>query len=116
MEPGQDATLELVVGNLSDQVVGNLLLCAPFDPDLVVTNPTASRGRAKLEPQGLVVELDELASGASARVSVDLGIPVDYPLGGVIESQALLFFNGQQASTDLWTWALPPAWLPPTGE
>jgi hypothetical protein len=36
-------------------------------------------------------------------------------LGGVIESQAWLFADGQRASTDLLTWALPPAYLPPTG-
>jgi hypothetical protein len=116
VEPGQNVTLELFIDNVGDQDIGNLLLCSPLDADLVPANPTASQGRVQLVSQGLAVELDDLAPGATVEVSVDLGIPGDYPLGGVIESQAWLFFDGQRASTDLWTWALPPAWLPPTGE
>lgn len=116
VEPGQVVPLELLVDNSGDQAIRNLLLCSPLDPALVAANPTASQGRVQLESQGLVVELGDLAPGTTARISVDLDIPEDYPLGGVIESQAWLFFEGQQASTDLWTWALPPAWLPPTGE
>ena len=116
VEPGRVVPLQLLVDNSGDQAIRNLLLCSPLDPALVATNPTASQGRVQLESQGLVVELGDLAPGTTARISVDLGIPEDYPLGGVIESQAWLFFEGQQASTELWTWALPPAWLPPTGE
>ena len=67
-------------------------------------------------PEGLVVEVGDLAPGATATAEMSLTIPVDFPLGGVIQNQAWLFAGGQKASTSLLTWALPPAYLPPTGK
>jgi hypothetical protein len=64
----------------------------------------------------LLFEIAELAPGESAQVELALTIPADFPLGGVIENQAWLFGDGLQVSTDLLTWALPPAFLPPTGD
>ena len=66
--------------------------------------------------EGLIVEVGDLLPGIKATAEMSLTIPVEFPLGGVIQDQAWLFAEGQRASTNLLTWALPPAYLPPTGE
>ncbi len=114
--PGQTISQRFTVRNAGDATVIDALICNPLNPALIPGQPRASQGRARLEPQGLVVELGELAPGQSAQVELSLRIPDDFPLGGVIESQAWLFADGRRASTDLLTWALPPAFLPPTGD
>lgn len=113
--PGQSMTLRLTVANRDTVALRNALICAPLNPALERSQPTTTQGRAQLEAEGLVVELGNLAPGATAEVQLRLTIPPTYPLGSVIESQAWLFADGRQASTELLTWALPPAWLPPTG-
>jgi hypothetical protein len=113
--PGQQVLLRLSVTNGGAEVLPNALICNPLDPALLAGTPAASQGQARLESQGLIAELGDLAAGATARVELSLTVPADQPLGTVIEDQAWLFFDGQRASTSLWTWALPPAWLPPTG-
>lgn len=114
--PGQVITQRLLVENRGAVALSDVLICNPLDPDLVPGQPTASQGIASMEPEGLIAELGDLAAGQAAQVDLSIRIPVDYPLGGVIESQAWLFSAGQRASTDLLTWALPPAYLPPTGQ
>ena len=114
--PGQTVTQRLSVQNIGSTDLSDALICNPLNPALVPGVPTTTLGRARLEPQGLVVELGDLAAGETAQVELELRIPADFPLGGVIESQAWLFSAGLQASTDLLTWALPPAYLPPTGD
>lgn len=114
--PGQTISQRLVVQNTGPTDLGDVLICNPLNPALVPGAPSTTLGRARLEPQGLVVELGDLAAGQSAQVELSLAIPADFPLGGVIESQAWLFGGGLQASTGLLTWALPPAYLPPTGD
>jgi uncharacterized repeat protein (TIGR01451 family) len=115
--PGQTITQRLVVRNGGSNALSNVLICNPLDPALVRGQPRTTQGQARVEPEGLLVELGSLAAGQTAQVDLSLTIPADYPLGGVIESQAwLLWGSGQQASTDLLTWALPPAYLPPTGK
>jgi hypothetical protein len=96
-------------------VVKNVVICNPLDARLQHGKPITSQGRATLVPEGLVVELGDLAPGKGAKVELPLTIPPNYPLGGVIEDQAWLLAEGQQASTGVLTWALPPAYLPPTG-
>jgi uncharacterized repeat protein (TIGR01451 family) len=113
--PGQTLTQRLLVENTGATDLSDVLICNPLNPALMPGQPTTTQGVARVEPQGLVVELGELAAGQAAQVDLSLRIPADYPLGGVIESQAWLFADGQRASTDLLTWALPPAYLPPTG-
>lgn len=113
--PGQTLTLRLMVTNQGADPVSDVLICNPLVAGLRPEQPTASQGQVRLEQEGLIVELGDLAPGARVEVSLVLTIPADYPLGGVIESQAWLFAGDQQASTGLLTWALPPAWLPPTG-
>lgn len=113
--PGQEITLRLAVENVGAAAAPNVLICNPLDPALVPGQPVATQGQARVEPEGLLVELGNLAAGQEAEVELTLRIPTDYPLGGVIESQAWLFSDGLRASTDLLTWALPPAYLPPTG-
>lgn len=113
--PGQTLHLRLLVANRSNAVVRNVVVCNPLVAALRPAQPVASQGAVRLEPEGLIAELGDLAPGREAQVSVTLAVPADYPLGSVIENQAWLFAEGQQASTGLWTWALPPAWLPPTG-
>lgn len=113
--PGQSITLRLTVENTGSSALSNILICNPLAPTLVPGTPVTSQGRARLEPQGLLVELGALAPGQTAQVQLTLDIPLDHPPGEVIENQAWLFAGGQRASTDLWTWALPPAYLPPTG-
>jgi hypothetical protein len=113
--PGQTITQRLWVRNVGSTDLPDVLICNPLNPALVPGQPAATQGQARIEQQGLVVELGDLATGQTAQVDLDLAIPADFPLGGVIESQALLFSDGRQASTDLLTWALPPAYLPPTG-
>jgi len=114
--PGQTISQRLVVQNTGATDLSDVLICNPLNPALIPGAPTTTLGRARLEPQGLVVELGELAAGQSAQVELSLDIPANFPLGGVIESQAWLFGAGLRASTDLLTWALPPAYLPPTGD
>ncbi len=113
--PGQTITQRLLVENIGAVALSDVLICNPLDPDLAPGQPTTTQGTARIEPEGLRVELGELAAGQSAQVELSLRIPADYPLGGVIESQAWLFAADQRASTELLTWALPPAYLPPTG-
>ena len=116
--PGQTVTQRLLVRNTGTSPLSGVLICNPLDPALVPGQPQATQGQARIEPEGLWVELpDGLGAGQTVQVELNLTIPADYPLGGVIESQAwLLWSNGQRASTDLLTWALPPAYLPPTGK
>lgn len=114
--PGQTLTLRLTVANRGNSVARGVLICNPLPAALQRGQPNASQGRVRLEPQGLIAELGDLPAGQTAQVSLTLVIPPDYPLGGVIEDQAWLFSEGQRASTQLLTWALPPAWLPPTGQ
>jgi uncharacterized repeat protein (TIGR01451 family) len=113
--PGQTVTLRLLVQNNGPTALSSVFICSPLNPALVAGRPTTTQGRARVESSGLLVELGDLDADQSARIELDLRIPVDFPLGGVIENQAWLFSNGQRASTDLLTWALPPAYLPPTG-
>lgn len=113
--PGQTLHLRLLVTNRGSAAVRNVVICNPLVSALRPAQPEASQGAVRLEPEGLIAELGDLAAGREAQVTVALTVPADYPLGGVIENQAWLFAEGQQASTGLWTWALPPAWLPPTG-
>ncbi len=114
--PGQTITQRLVVRNTGAGALSNVVICNPLDPALAAGQPQTTLGRASLEQEGLLAELGNLAAGQTAQVELSLSIPADYPLGGVIESQAWLLWNdGQRASTDLLTWALPPAHLPPTG-
>lgn len=113
--PGQEITLRLVVENTGASALQNVLICNPLEPALQPGQPTTTQGRARVEPEGLVAELGNLAAGQTAQVELTLRIPPNYPLGGVIESQAWLFSGGQRASTELLTWALPPSYLPPTG-
>lgn len=114
--PEQTLHLRLLVSNRGSAAVRDVVICNPLVAALEPAQPTASQGSVRLEPEGLIAELGSLAAGQQAEVSVVLAIPADYPLGGVIENQAWLFAGDQQASTGLWTWALPPAWLPPTGD
>ncbi len=115
--PGQTITQRLVVRNTGATALSGVLICNPLNKALVPGQPKTTQGQARIEPEGLLVNLGNLAAGQTAQVELSLTIPADYPLGGVIESQAwLLWSNGQRASTDLLTWALPPAYLPPTGE
>ena len=116
--PGQSLTLTLLVTNGTDTALSGLLICNPLDPALERGEPTVASGQAttQLVAEGLVVQAVTLAPGRTVRVTLDLRVPSDHPLGGVIENQAWLFVEGQRASSDLLTWALPPAWLPPTGD
>lgn len=113
--PGQQVTLRFVVANEGEEDLTGGLVCAPLAATLERGETSASGGAASLVENGLLFELDPLAPGDSARAEVLLTIPADAPLGSVIENQAWLFAEGVQASTDLLTWALPPAYLPPTG-
>jgi hypothetical protein len=113
--PGQTVTQRLLVENLGAVDLSDVLICNPLNPALAPGEPITTQGVARLEPEGLLVELGDLATGQAAQVELSLRIPADYPLGGVIESQAWLFADGQRASTNLLTWALPPSYLPPTG-
>lgn len=113
--PGQTITLRLALENTGSSALQSVLICNPLDPVLVPDQPATTQGQARIESEGLLVELGNLAAGQTAQVELSLRIPADYPLGGVIESQAWLFAGGQRASTELLTWALPPAYLPPTG-
>lgn len=114
--PGQTITQRLVVRNTGNSALANVVICNPLDPALTAGAPQTSQGQARVEPEGLLVELGSLPAGQSAQVTLSLEIPADHPLGGVLESQAwLLWDSGQRASTELLTWALPPAYLPPTG-
>ena len=113
--PGQQVTLRFVVANESDADLTDLLVCAPLEAMLERGAVSASDGAARLVAGGLIFELATLAAGDSAQVEIQLTIPTDAPLSSVIENQAWLFADGIQASTDLLTWALPPAYLPPTG-
>jgi uncharacterized repeat protein (TIGR01451 family) len=114
--PGQTLQLRLIVGNNGNAAVRDVVICNPLVAALEPAQPSVSQGTARLDPEGFIVELGNLPAGEQAEVLIDLVVPADYPLGGVIENQAWLFAEGQQASTGLWTWALPPAWLPPTGD
>jgi uncharacterized repeat protein (TIGR01451 family) len=115
--PGQTITQRLVVRNTGTSALASVLICNPLNPALVRGQPRTTQGQARVEPEGLLVELGNLAAGQTAQVDLSLTIPADYPLGGVIESQPwLLWGSGQRASADLLTWALPPAYLPPTGK
>ncbi len=113
--PGQQVTLRYIVANEGDTDLTDLLVCAPLEAILGRGAVTASDGEARLVADGLIFELVELAAGDSAQVEVQLTVPATAPLGSVIENQAWLFADGLQASSDLLTWALPPAYLPPTG-
>jgi uncharacterized repeat protein (TIGR01451 family) len=113
--PGQMFSFRLTATNLGKETVADVRICDPIDAALLRGKPVTSQGKASLVPEGLIAELGALASGDTATVELSLTIPGDFPLGGVIENQAWLFANGQQASTSLQTWALPPAYLPPTG-
>lgn len=113
--PGQQTTLRYIVANQGDSDLTGLLVCAPLEPSLERGAVTASDGDARLLADGLVFELATLAAGASVQVELQLAIPADAPLGSVIENQAWLFAEGVQASSDLLSCALPPAYLPPTG-
>lgn len=114
--PGQTITLRLDVTNLGTTSAEDLIICNPLDPALLRGKAMASQGKATLVPEGLIVELGDLPAGQSATAELTVTIPVNFPLGGVIEDQAWLYATGQQASTSLLTWALPPAYLPPTGK
>ncbi len=114
--PGQTVQLRLVVTNNGNAEAPDVLICNPLVPALQAGQPSASQGQVRVESAGLIAELGDLPAGASAEVTVDLTIPSDQPLGRVLENQGWLFSGGRQASTGLWTWALPPAWLPPTGK
>jgi uncharacterized repeat protein (TIGR01451 family) len=113
--PGQVVTLRLKATNVGSDVVENVLICNPLDPALQPGTPNTSQGEAALVAQGLVVDVGILQPNVSATTELTLTIPIDFPLGGVVEDQAWLFAEGQQVSTSLLTWALPPAYLPPTG-
>lgn len=114
--PGQTVKLQLAVTNKGTATLKNVLICNPLDPALTPGQPKASQGQVERDAKGLIATLGDLPAGKTATVDVDLTIPATQPLGGVIENQAWLFSNGQAASTNLLTWALPPAWLPPTGQ
>lgn len=114
--PGQTLKLQLAVTNKGKATLKNVLVCNPLYPGLTVGLRKASQGQVKVDAKGLIATLGDLPAGKTATVDVDLTIPASQPLGGVIENQAWLFSNGQAASTALLTWALPPAWLPPTGK
>ena len=114
--PGQTLTLRLTATNLGNEVIGDVLICNPLDPALQRGKPVVSQGRATLAAEGLIVEFGDLLPGDSATAQISLTIPADFPLGGVIQDQAWLFAQDQRASTGLLTWALPPVYLPPTGE
>lgn len=114
--PGQTVKLQLAVTNKGTATLKNVLVCNPLDPALTRGQPKASQGQVQLDAKGLIATLGDLPAGKTATVDVDLTVPATQPLGGVIENQAWLFSNGQAASTNLLTWALPPAWLPPTGK
>ena len=114
--PGQTLRLRLMVTNLGDKAIEDVLICNPLDPALQRGKPVVSQGKASLVSEGLIVEVGDLLPGIKATAEMSLTIPVEFSLGGVIEDQAWLFAEGQRASTNLLTWALPPAYLPPTGE
>ncbi|MER2600450.1 MAG: hypothetical protein ABTQ73_13100 [Caldilineales bacterium] len=114
--PGQTVTLRLVVENTGQATLPAVLICNPLHQALLAGVPQTSQGTARIEQQGLVAELGDLPAGRQAQVEVSLSIPGDFPLGGVIEDQAWLFSNNQRSSTDLLTWALPPVFLPNTGQ
>lgn len=114
--PGQTLKLRLTATNLGGKTIEDVLICNPLDPALQRGKPEVSQGKASLVPEGLVVAVGDLLPGIKATAEMSLTIPVEFPLGGVIDDQAWLFAEGQRASTNLLTWALPPAYLPPTGE
>jgi uncharacterized repeat protein (TIGR01451 family) len=114
--PGQTLKLRLTATNLGDKTIEDVLICNPLDQALQRGKPKVSQGKASLVAEGLVVEVGDLLPGIKATAEMSLTIPVGFPLGGVIDDQAWLFAEAQRASTDLLTWALPPAYLPPTGE
>ena len=114
--PGQTLKLRLTATNLGDKTIEDVLICNPLDQGLQRGTPKVSQGKASLVSEGLVVEVGDLLPGIKATAEMSLTIPVGFPPGGVIDDQAWLFAEGQRASTDLLTWALPPAYLPPTGE
>ena len=114
--PGQTLRFRLTATNLGDNTIEDVLICNPLDPALQRGKPKVSQGKASLVSEGLVVEVGDLLPGIKATAEMSLTIPVGFPLGGVIDNQAWLFAEGQRASTNLLTWALPPAYLPPTGE
>ena len=114
--PGQTLKLRLTATNLGDKTIEDVLICNPLDPALRRGKPKVSQGEASLVSEGLIVEVGDLLPGIKATAEMSLTIPVGFPLGGVIDDQAWLFAEGQRASTNLLTWALPPAYLPPTGE
>ena len=114
--PGQTLSLRLAVTNLGDKAIKDVLICNPLDPALQRGKPVVSQGKASLVSEGLIVGIGELLPGVKATAQISLTIPVEFPLGSVIQDQAWLFAQGQRASTNLLTWALPPAYLPPTGK
>lgn len=114
--PGQTITLRLIVKNTGTNQLANLTVCNPIMTGLVVGKPTSTQGRVWVEQPGIVAQLGNLAAGSTARIDVKLSIPATQPLGGVIENQGWLFSGNQRSSTNLLTWALPPAYLPKTGQ
>lgn len=114
--PGQIVTVRLIAENKGTAKLPGVVICDPLDPALISGQPQTSQGAARLEAQGLYVELGDLPAGGRAEVTLELQIPADYPLGRVLENQAWLFSGGSRASTGLQSWALPPAYLPPTGQ
>lgn len=114
--PGQIVAVRLIAENKGSAALLGVVICDPLEPALIPGQPQTSQGAARLEAQGLYVELGDLPAGGRAEVTLELQIPTDYPLGRVVENQAWLFSGGSRASTGLQSWALPPAYLPPTGQ
>ncbi|MEA3337834.1 MAG: hypothetical protein U9R25_18230 [Chloroflexota bacterium] len=113
--PGQNVQLSLNLKNLGSSPVHDVVVCNPLDSALELVDASVTQGTTRVMPGGVIAELGTVPPRGTAEIQLMLTIRGEQPLGTVIENQAWVAADDQRASTWLWTWALPPAWLPPTG-
>ncbi len=55
--PGQTVTQRLLVRNTGASALSNVVICNPLNPALTAGAPQMTQGQARIEPEGLLVEL-----------------------------------------------------------
>jgi len=113
--PGDVVVLTLQLANNTTAPAEGVVVLLPLSEPLQALEATTSLGNVVIEGQRVRAEVNTLAAGSQALITVRVRVPASVPMGTLFHLQGSLTFAGGERQSNLITLTLPPAELPVTG-
>lgn len=113
--PGQIVRIQLNVSNTLEEEVTRVLLVDHLDPGFQPQAVKATQGAARVQGLLVLVDVGTIEAGQTVLVIIDARVDPAAENGQIMLNQAVVEFDGGQASSQVVAAGLPPAELPATG-